>query len=121
MPDFDDIKESVSDFVHEKPVLSTVIVIVVFLFLAGLIILLIQTSPEKAPELKQAEPFEQDAPILIPDVPDIEKEYFPNRVTENQWSSEEVKRWFTFPEDEAMTELEKANDKITDEVLQAAP
>ena len=121
MPDFDDIKERISDFAHEKPLLLAVIVLIVFLFFAGLIILMIQTSPEKKVQVQEPEPFEQDAPVLIPDSPNIEKEYYPNRVTENQWSKDEINRWFTFPEDEAMTELEKANDKIEDEILQAAP
>ena len=43
----DDIKDTVSDFAHKKPYLLAVIVLIIFLFFAGLIILMIQTSPEK--------------------------------------------------------------------------
>ena len=121
MPDFDEIKEKISDFAHEKPVLVTVISIIIFLVFAGLIILMIQTTPHKKAAVQEAEPFTADAPVLIPDSPDIEKDYYPNRVTENQWSNEEVKSWFTFPEDETMKELEKANDKIANEITGAAP
>lgn len=121
MFDIDNLKYTVSDFAHKKPVLFSVICLVVFLFLAGLVILMIQTSPEPKTELKQAEKFEQDAPVLIPDAPDIEKDYYPHRITENQWSKDEVNKWFTFPEDETMTELEKANDKIANDILDAAP
>ena len=121
MFEIDDIKETFSDFAHEKPVLLTIITLVVFLFFVGLIILMIQTTPEKKIDYKRAEPFTADSPILIPDAPDIEKEYYPSRVTENQWSKEEVKTWFTFPEDETMKELEKANDTIIDDLTGAAP
>lgn len=121
MIDFDDIKDSLSDLTHEKPLLFAVIGIVVFLFFAGLIILMIQTSPVKKTEIPQADPFTADNPVLPPDSPDIEKEYYPNRITENQWSQEEINKWFTYPEEETMKELEKANDKIVDDITGAAP
>ncbi|MBQ9908976.1 MAG: hypothetical protein IJM48_04175, partial [Treponema sp.] len=85
------------------------------------VILMIQTAPVKKTAVREAEPFTQDAPVLIPDAPDIEKEYYPNRITENQWSKEEINRWFTFPEEETMKELEKANDKIANDISDAAP
>lgn len=119
--DFEDIKYEISDFAHEKPLLLTVICIVVFLFIAGIVILMIQTTPEKKAAAPEQEPFTQDAPLLIPDSPDIEKDYYPNRVTENQWSQEELNTWFTYPEDETMTELEKANDRIIKDITEAAP
>ncbi|MBR1536110.1 MAG: hypothetical protein IJ630_04175 [Treponema sp.] len=119
--DIDELKENISDFTREKPVLFAAIVLIVLLFLAGLVILMIQTTPEKKQPVQEAQKFEQDEPVLIPDSPDIEKEYYPSRITENQWSKEEVNRWFTFPEDETMTELEKANDKIVKDIVDAAP
>ena len=121
MLDFEDIKEIVSDFAHEKPILLAVLVLIVFLFFAGLIILMIQTSPVKKVEVAAPEPFTQDAPVLIPDSPDIEKDYYPNRITENQWSTDEINKWFTYPEDETMKELEKANDSIVSDITGAAP
>lgn len=121
MLNLEDIKYEISDFAHEKPLILTVICIVVLLFIAGIIILFIQTSPEKKPLLQSPEPFTADSPVLIPDAPDIEKEYYPTRNIQNQWSEDEVQKWFTFPEDETMNELEKANDKITQDIIEAAP
>ncbi|MCR4822746.1 MAG: hypothetical protein K5873_07730 [Treponema sp.] len=118
---FDDIKYEISDFAHEKPFLMTFICIVVFLFIAAIVILMIQTTPPKKEPLKQAEPFTADAPVMIPDAPDIEKDYYPNRITENQWSKKDMEKWFTFPEDENMEGLEKANDKIVSDITGAAP
>ena len=50
--DFEEIKENFSDFAHEKPVLFAVIVLIVLLFFAGLVILMIQTTPEKKSRAK---------------------------------------------------------------------
>ena len=121
MFELEDVKDALSDFAHRKPLLLTIIGIVVFLFFAGLIILMIQTTPVKTVETREAEPFEQDAPVLIPDTPDIEKEYYPARITENQWSQEEVNKWFTYPEDASIKELEKANDRIVNDITESAP
>lgn len=121
MFEIDDIKDAFSDFAHEKPLLLSVIVLVVFLFIAGLIILMIQTTPTKTVEYQQAEPFTADAPVLIPDSPDIEKDYYPNRITENQWTQDEVNKWFTYPEDETMSGLEKTNDRIIKDITDSAP
>lgn len=118
---FEDIKYEISDFAHEKPILLTVICIVVFLFIAGIIILMIQTTPEKKAVSPAPEPFTANESILIPDSPDIEKDYYPNRVTENEWSQDEINKWFTYPEDESMEELEKANDRIIKDITEAAP
>jgi len=119
--DFIDIKDGISDFAHEKPVLFTVIILIVFLFLAGIVILMIQTSPREKTPYKSPDVFTQDASEMIPDPPDIEKEYYPSRITENQWSQKEVKQWFTYPDENSMAELEGANNKIVDDITGAAP
>ncbi|MBQ0051476.1 MAG: hypothetical protein KBT11_05365 [Treponema sp.] len=126
MLDLDELKEnfgdfSLSDFIQEKPAVFAAICGGIFLFLAALVILLIQTSPEKKVEYSNPEHLEADAPILIPDAPQIEKDYFPSRVTENQWSKEEVDKWFTYPDETVMEDLEKTNNKIVKDILEAAP
>ncbi|MBP3773000.1 MAG: hypothetical protein J6I53_09995 [Treponema sp.] len=119
--DFDELKESISDLTREKPFLFAFIGIIVFLFIAGLVILMIQTTPVKKTEMQAPEPFTQDSPILTPDSLDIEKEYYPTRIPENQWSKEDINTWFTYPEEETMAELEKANDKTVEGIIGAAP
>ncbi len=127
MLDFEDIKAiadglSVKDFARKKPFIFTVICLIVFLFFSGLIILLIQTSPEKKKNTPQVPDFfTADAPVLLPDAPDIEKDYFSTRNTKNEWTKDEIEKWFTYPSDEMMNELEKTNDMISDEILGATP
>lgn len=126
MLDFDDIKAiaddiSVKNFAKKNPIVFTVICIIVFLFLTALVILLIQTKPQKKVQEAPSEVFSADAPILIPDAPEIEKDYFTSRNTRNEWSKTEITKWFTYPDDESMRELEKTNDSVSAEILGATP
>lgn len=125
MIDFSGIKDALDDFspnefARKKPLVFASICLLIVLFIAGLIVLLIQTSPQKH-KTELPEHFEADASVLIPDAPDIEKDYYPSRITENQWSKDEVDKWFTYPDEDAMKNLSDSNDKIVKDILEAAP
>lgn len=111
---------SLRDFAKKKPFVFTAICLLIMLFVLGLIILLIQASPEKKPA-EIPETFEADAPVLIPDSPEIEKDYYFSRATENQWKKDEVDKWFTYPDEDSMKNISETNDKIVKEILEAAP
>lgn len=125
MVDFSEIKDALSDFspsdfARKKPFVFASICILIVLFIAGLAVLFIQTSPKKQkPEIP--EHFEADAQVLIPDAPNIEKDYYPSRITENKWSKTEVDKWFTYPDEDVMKRLSDSNDKIVKDILEAAP
>lgn len=122
MIDFDTIKENSTEFAHENPIRAAVIALVVFLFMAGIVILLIQTAPEKkARAPQQQEHFTETFPLLIPESPDIEKEYYYSRTTENQWDKTETNSWFTFPDEELIHKTELENDRIIKDITGAAP
>lgn len=121
MIDFDTIKENITEFAHENPIRAAVIALVVFLFMAGIVILLIQTAPEKKARAPQQEHFTETFPLLIPESPDIEKEYYYSRTTENQWDKTETNSWFTFPDEELIHETELENDRIIKDITGAAP
>lgn len=118
--DFYEIKENISDYVQEKPHVFLIILLIILLFLAGLVVLFIQSSPKK-PEVQTVEKFEADAAIISPDEPIIEKDYYPFRTTENKWNDEDLNNWFTYPDGKSMSQLESVNDKIVDDIIGAAP
>lgn len=111
---------SLRDFAKKKPFVFASICLLIALFIFGLIILLIQTSPGKKPA-EIPETFEADAPVLIPDSPEIEKDYYFSRATENQWEKDEVDKWFTYPDEDSMKNVSETNDKIVKGILEAAP
>lgn len=125
MFDLDDMKEgltgfSLKDFREEKPVLFALLCLICILFLIGLIILLIQNTPEHS-TVRESEHFEADAPVIIPDQPQIEKQYYLSRETSGKWSRKESDKWFTYPEEDVMKDLKESNDKMVQDILGAAP
>ena len=118
--DFYSIKDNLSDYIHEKPHVFIIIALIILLFAMGLVVLFIQSSPKTVVE-EPVEEFVADSPIISPDEPIIEKEYYPSRTTENHWSTEELNTWFSYPDGKAMSQLESVNDKIVDDIIGAAP
>ena len=94
--DFDEITENARDkideLVHEKPHIFIAIVLIIVLFFIGLVVLAIQTSPKKA-KVKHVAEFTADAPVVIPDAPNVEKDYYQFRTTPDKWSSSDVDKW----------------------------
>ncbi len=122
MIDMDEIRERIDDLIHNRPIVFFTTVIILILFLIGLVVLLIQTSPSSAKVKTEKEiAFTPDEEIMIPDAPDAEKDYFPSRATESRWSDAELEKWFTYPNDKIMQKLEKSNDKIVDDITGNAP
>ena len=118
--DFYEIKENIADYVREKPHVFLIIALICLLFVLGLVILFIQSSPPKVQE-QEIEEFVADEQIMSPNEPIIEKDYYPFRTTENKWSDEELNTFFTYPDAKAVSQLESVNDKIVDDITGAAP
>ena len=114
----DDIQENADELIHNKPHVLIAIVLIILLFIAGLVIVMIQSSPKKAKDVQKIE-FNADAPIMIPDTKSVEEEYYPYRTTSERWSRDELERWFTSPDEKVMDQLEKSNDELVEEITGA--
>lgn len=120
MLDFDELKENLDSFIHSKPVLAGVSGLILFFFLAAMIIVFIQSGKPKSTTQVKPETVQSFDP-MSPEPPEIEKDYYQSRKTESVWSEEEIKRWYSKPDSELMAELQAANDKIIEEIIGAAP
>ena len=117
----DEAKEWIQLLLQEKPLTAAVSAGLICLAFIALIILLIQTRPQKPAPAPELPAFEADAPLFIPDAPSIQQDYFPYRIPGKTWSSEDIEKWFTAPDEETMRALEQANDKIISDITGAAP
>ena len=59
--------------------------------------------------------------LLIPDGPELHRDYNISRQTIEKWSEEQAEEWFTIPSQKDIESLEKANDNIIMEITGAAP
>lgn len=115
-----DVKGGIGDAIRERPHVVAAAAGIVALFLIGLVVITVQTSREDAPAAERAE-FRANAPVLVPDPPNVENSYYQYRTTAERWGQGELREFFTAPDDAAMESLEKANDRLADEITEAAP
>lgn len=118
--DIDNIKEKIDDLIHNKPQVFFSITGILMLFMLGLIILLIQTS-RKPEVVQQKTEFTANAPVMIPDEPNVEKNYYQYRKTPEKWSQKDLEDWFTYPDEKTMNQLEKVNNNLVNDITGVAP
>ena len=93
--------------------------LVVLIFL--LIILLLCIPKKKKTGAAEEKPIVLTETLLIPDGPELHKDYNISRQTQEKWSEEQADTWFEKPTERDIESLEKANDNIILNITGAAP
>lgn len=86
-----------------------------------LIILLCCIPKNKKTKIEQEKPVVLTETLLIPDGPEINRDYSISRQTQDKWSDEQADVWFEKPTEKDIESLEKANDNIIRDITGAAP
>lgn len=86
-----------------------------------LIILLCCIPKNKKTKVEQEKPVVLTETLLIPDGPEINRDYSISRQTQDKWSDEQADVWFEKPTEKDIESLEKANDNIIRDITGAAP
>ena len=86
-----------------------------------LLILIICIPKKKKTNALQEKPVVLTETLLIPDGPEINRDYNISRQTKEKWDEEQAEEWFEKPSDYDIESLEKANDNIILEITGAAP
>ena len=87
-----------------------------------LLIILLASIPHKNKNKQpQAKEIVLTEELLIPDGPELHKDYNISRQTKEKWDDEQADTWFEVPTEKDINSLEKANDNIISEITGAAP
>ena len=86
-----------------------------------LIILLCCIPKNKKTKVEQEKPVVLTESLLIPDGPEINRDYNISRQTQDKWTDEQADVWFEKPTEKDIESLEKANDNIIRDITGAAP
>ena len=117
----DGIGDKIRELKEEKPLVFWASVALCALVFVALVIVMIQTAPKKPAKAPVSDEVTLDAPLFIPDAPNLEQDYYPSRTTGTVWTSDEIEQWFTTLDEKSLEELEKANDTIVSDITGAAP
>ncbi|MBR5645767.1 MAG: hypothetical protein IKX23_03930 [Treponema sp.] len=58
---------------------------------------------------------------LIPDGPEVQRDYNITRKEKDKWSKEEIEEWFTVPNANDIKSLQTADDNLISQILGVAP
>ena len=87
-----------------------------------LLIILLCCIPKNNKKSEESEkPVVLTETLLIPDGPEINRDYNISRQTQDKWSDEQADVWFEKPTEKDIESLEKANDNIIRDITGAAP
>jgi len=86
-----------------------------------LIILLLCIPKNKKTKVREEKPVVLTESLLIPDGPEINRDYSMSRKTQDKWTDDQADVWFEKPTEKDIESLEKANDNIIRDITGAAP
>ncbi|HBG66873.1 MAG TPA: hypothetical protein DDW78_10430 [Treponema sp.] len=120
----DNVKDSIQNFIEENSKLTAAIIaIFLLLIVSGTAVLLLRGKTGTGGRSVRLPPetFTETEEFLKPEQVNLTEDYYFSRISPDNWSDAERERWFTPPDEQNMQELGKANDKIIDTILEAAP
>lgn len=123
MKQIDGAVSAVKKFVaKEGRFVCTVSVMLILFFVIALVVMIVQCVNKPGPK---AQPFDvefvPDASFMQPAYGSSNEDYYFSRLGRTKWDEDEVKRWFTMPDDSSIEDLSRANDSLVDEITGAAP
>lgn len=115
---FEDIQEKIETLDKKMLIIISALIVVILLCL---VLLVFQLSSQKKTVTTYESPLILSEKLYIPNSPDLPKDYNISRKTQDKWSEEETEKWFTVPSSKDIDSLSLSNDKIINEIIEAAP
>lgn len=121
----DTIKDTVRECLRKNTritaVAASILLLLAILALAAGIAHEQKTAQKKPAVLPEQIPFSAVGQFFPPKKGNLTEEYYFSREQSSSWSQGEFDRWFSVPEKDSVEKLGRANEKIADEILGAAP
>lgn len=118
----DSLTEKIVSFYEENKKISYIILALTLVILICLILLV--TVGNKDKKIKEPVPgsnLELTETLIIPNGPELPRDYNSSRITKEKWTDEEASLWFTVPTQREIDSLAAANENMINEIIGAAP
>ena len=119
------LSEKIRDLMETNKTLFFALAGMIFVILICLILLIYviasgKGKKEKNTGIPETTVMGTETPV-IPDGPTLPKDYNISRPAKDHWTKEEAEEWFTVPTEKEIEGLSFSNDKIVNDILEAAP
>ena len=119
---FSSVKNKIIELYFDNKKVFFLLVSLCFIIFLCVILLIFMPKKKKESQNSYIENnLELSEKLLIPNGPELPKDYTFSRKTKEKWTEEEAQVWFTEPSQKDIDSLSKSNDKMINEITGAAP
>lgn len=116
------LSDKVTSFYEENKKISFIILglILVILFCLILLVATSEKDKKKQKDLPGSN-LQLTESLIIPNGPELPRDYNISRKTKDKWTEEEAEPWFTVPTEKEINSLSNSNENMVNEIIGAAP
>lgn len=119
---FSSVKNKIIElYFDNKKVFFLLLSLCFIIFLCIVLLIFIPKEKKESQNSTVQNHLELSEKLLIPNGPELPKDYTFSRKTKEKWTEEEAQVWFTEPSQKDIDSLSKSNDKMINEITGAAP
>ena len=119
---FSSVKNKIIElYFDNKKVFFLLLSLCFIIFLCIVLLIFIPKEKKESQNSTIQNHLELSEKLLIPNGPELPKDYTFSRKTKEKWTEEEAQVWFTEPSQKDIDSLSKSNDKMINEIIGAAP
>ena len=119
---FSSVKNKITElYFDNKKVFFLLAGLFFVIFLCIILLIFIPKDKKESQNVYVENHLELSEKPLIPNGPELPKDYTFSRKTKEKWTEEEAQVWFTEPSQKDIDSLSKSNDKMINEITGAAP
>ena len=116
------LSDKVTSFYEENKKIFFIILglILVILFCLILLVATSEKDKKKQKDLPGSN-LQLTESLIIPNGPELPRDYNISRKTKDKWTEEEAEPWFTVPTEKEINSLSNSNENMVNEIIGAAP
>lgn len=119
---FSSVKNKIIElYFDNKKVFFLLLSLCFIIFLCIVLLIFIPKEKKESQNSAIQNHLELSEKLLIPNGPELPKNYTFSRKTKEKWTEQEAQVWFTEPSQKDIDSLSKSNDKMINEITGAAP
>ena len=119
---FSSVKNKIIElYFDNKKVFFLLLSLCFIIFLCIVLLIFIPKEKKESQNVYVENHLELSEKPLIPNGPELPKDYTFSRKTKEKWTEQEAQVWFTEPSQKDIDSLSKSNDKMINEITGAAP
>lgn len=125
MPVIENLRDNIDNFLNEIRSKNKTIIfstILIFMMFCAVCILAFKVStPKKSVKQKEQQKLILEEKLLLPSAPTVNENYIVHRQTNEKWSDDEIKKWWTLIDESELQKLNETNNRIVEDIVGAAP